>query len=175
MKASGDTLPGSKSRTTRTPPSKVRKLSLTVVGAAIALALLPSVANAYVYWTSDAGYGVGRANLDGTGVDQVFISGAGGEVRAVAVDADHVYWSHGGLFDDSIARADLDGSNQDLSFISTAYAPRGVAVDSGHVYWTNGGAGTIARADLDGSNVDLNFISGASVPEGVAVDADHVY
>jgi virginiamycin B lyase len=49
------------------------------------------------YWTSAATATVGRANLDGTGVDQSFITGARTPF-GVAVDGAHVYWANrGGL------------------------------------------------------------------------------
>ena len=70
---------------------------------------------------------IGRANLDGTGVDQSFISGAGA-ARDVAVDAGHVYWTD---FDaQTIGRANLDGSGIDRSFISGAGAVDDLVVDA---------------------------------------------
>ena len=49
------------------------------------LALAPR-AEAYVYWANPDEGTIGRANLDGTGVDQSFITGRG-PARGVAVDA----------------------------------------------------------------------------------------
>ena len=83
-----------------------------------------------------------------------------------------------------IARANLDGSGVDRSFITMSdylgiYERSGVAVDAHHVYWTqiqapNGSIG-IGRANLDGTNVDRSFITGLSQPTDVAVDAEHIY
>jgi virginiamycin B lyase len=85
----------------------------------------------------------------------------------------HVYWTN---FDtNTIGRADLDGQNPNLSFITGAAGPEGVAVDSGHVYWADNISFTIGRADLDGQNPNQFFITGASGPGGVAVDSGHVY
>jgi hypothetical protein len=43
-------------------------------------------ADAFVYWANSRADTIGRANLDGTGVDQSFIAGASG-TQGVAVDA----------------------------------------------------------------------------------------
>ena len=58
-------------------------LSLVVVGRA----------EAHVYWTNNADTTIGRANLDGTGVNQSFLSGASTPC-GVAVDGAHVYWGN---------------------------------------------------------------------------------
>ena len=83
-----------------------------------------------------------------------------------------------------VARANLDGSGVDRSFITMSdylgiYERSGVAVDAHHVYWTqiqapNGSIG-IGRANLDGTDVDRSFITGLSQPTDVAVDAEHIY
>ena len=49
-------------------------------------------ANAYVYWTNNNNT-IGRANLNGTGVNRNFIRG-GRYPLGVAVDAAHVYWAN---------------------------------------------------------------------------------
>ncbi len=120
-----------------------------------------------VYWTTNSA--VGRANLDGTGVNQSLISVGG--LTGLAVDSGHLYWSwismYGGM---AIGRSNLNGTGANYQFIG-AYMPFGLAVDTGHVYWTNYQLSTIGRADLDGTGVDQSFITGASHPEGVAVDA----
>jgi hypothetical protein len=147
-----------------------------------------AVVSPHVYWTSH-GSGrvppgtIGRANLDGTGVDQNFISDPTTPL-GLAVDSSHVYWAN--VFAGTIARANLDGTGVDQNFITGAVAPLAVAVDSGHVYWADQGTcattcpppqpgdGLIGRANLDGTGVDLSFITGIT-PTDVAVDANHVY
>ncbi len=149
-----------------------------VVALAVALAMvvvggcLAAQADAFVYWTNASGGTVGRANLDGSGADQMLITGASAP-EEMAVDGQHVYWANGGS--GTLGRANLDGSGVDQSFITGVSSPFGVAVDGQHVYWTNGTSGTIGRANLDGSGVDQSFITGASSPDGVAVDGQHVY
>ena len=68
-----------------------------------------AVNGAHIYWANYDGDTIGRANLDGSGVDQNFISGAD-EPCQVAVDASHVYW--GNLGPSTIGRANLDGTER---------------------------------------------------------------
>jgi uncharacterized protein YjbI with pentapeptide repeats len=128
----------------------------------------------YVYWATDtAGVDtIARANLDGTGTNQNFITGVD-DPEGVAVDGGHIYWANSGLA--RIGRANLDGTSKNQNFITTGGGPFGVAVDGGHIYWANLFNDTIARANLDGTNVNQSFITGASSPRGVAVDGQHVY
>jgi virginiamycin B lyase len=142
------------------------------------------VDGAHVYWaridhscerdidpSPECIHSIGRANLDGSGAEFVFIELGAVIPNGVAVDGAHVYWGTGG----TIGRANLDGSGVDQSFITGASFADGVAVDGAHVYWANRAADTIGRANLDGSGVDQSFITGASSPVGVAVDGAHVY
>jgi hypothetical protein len=125
----------------------------------------------HLYWTNFNTDTIGRANLDGTGANQGFITGAS-RPSGVAVDANHVYWTN--FIIGTIGRANLDGTGANQSFITGATGPSGVAVDADHVYWANAGVGTIGRADLNGfaASVNQSFITGATTPLGVAVDAD---
>ena len=82
-------------------------------------------ANAFVYWSQRNA--VGRANLDGSNVDQSFITGAD-TPDAVAVDGQHLYWANTAT--GAIGRAGLDSSNVDQNFINGAENPLGLAVDA---------------------------------------------
>lgn len=150
----------------------------TVVGMAVAITaiLWVGVANAgaYVYWAAQGPAAVGRANLDGTGVNPTFI-GAGTFTRAVAVDGQHVYWTD--LRDPtSIGRASIDGTNPQPHFITGGTrTPLGVAVDDSGVYWVNFGLGSIGRANLDGTGVNQNFVTGLGFVTGVAVHQGFIY
>ena len=155
-------------------------MSIAVALLALA-ALAPPHASALIYWGDEANGRVGRAELNGTGVSEAFVSGSALGPCGVAVDAGHVYWGGattvGGRIDTAIGRAGIDGSALVQGFIPTGEQACGVAVSGSHVYWAHGGArsGAIARANLDGTGADENFIPGASRPEGVAVDSGHVY
>src|SRR3954470_1791843 len=107
-------------------------------------------AGAHVYWANKYDDAIGRANLDGGGLNQSFITGIRQNSHPVglAVDGAHVYWTN---YDapDRIGRAALDGSAVNDGFVTGAANPVGVAVDGAHLYWTNATTGTIGRADLD--------------------------
>jgi hypothetical protein len=147
--------------------------ALVAVGLALA-----TRADAYVYWSgSDA---IGRAGLNGSGVNQRFVATAGGvfaEPAGVAVDGAHIYWGGNRPVSARIGRASLDGSGANEDFIAglPGSGLAGLAVDGTHVYWADSRRNSIGRANLDGSGVNQSFIAGASNPRGVAVDGAHVY
>jgi hypothetical protein len=124
---------------------------------------------------------IGRAKLDGTGVNQSFISGAD-HPCGVAVDDAHVYWANEGLCGPSacggttIGRANLDGSAPNESFITGLSAPVDVAVNGSYIYWGNNDANTIGRANLDGTSPNNTFINGiGGCTDLPAIDAAHIY
>ncbi|MGO9207419.1 MAG: hypothetical protein ACLQBX_14775, partial [Candidatus Limnocylindrales bacterium] len=81
-------------------------------------------------WTPTSGTTIGRANLDGTGLDESFIGGAQSPC-GVAVDGTHLYWGNETTSTGAgttIGRAKLDGTGVNQQFITGAQAPCGVAV-----------------------------------------------
>ena len=85
-----------------------------------------------------------------------------------------------------LARANLDGTGVDRSFISVAEFgeavrgsfPCGIAVDGAHIYWSGSfGPDGIGRANLDGSGVEPNFIDldAANFACGIAVGGGNIY
>ncbi|MFN8218387.1 MAG: hypothetical protein U0R71_17490 [Solirubrobacterales bacterium] len=134
----------------------------------------------HLYWSSawDDHYSISRSNLAGQQVEPDFIDlGNAYPPGDVAVGAGHIYWvvtgSPAGV--GSIARANLDGSAVDLSFITAPERPAGVAVDAGHIYWTNYFPGLVGRANLDGTGVVPDLVSGDTGKLGLAVDGGHLY
>jgi len=131
----------------------------------------------FVYWTVPDANAIGRAGMNGTGVDQTFITGLQG-VQGVAVNSAGIFWTNTGT--GSIGRANLDGTGINQNFITGASPSNLMAADADHLYWTILGqfAESIARADVSGGNLNPGFISGGDQvndPEGVAVDGAHVY
>ena len=154
-----------------------------------------AVDDAHIYWVSKVSdpsptdpFGqpntgtIGRANLDGTGVDPDFISGIGNP-HGVAVDGAHVYWDDthttvtptGSEADFAIGRANLDGTDVDQSFIEPG-GGNGLAVDDAHVYWSV--ATWINRANLNGAGAEYGFIDLQridTVMYEIAVNGSHIY
>ncbi len=114
---------------------RLRALGLAVLGALVVSLVVSKAAQAYVYWanrtdTIGATGTIARSNLDGSGANQSFITGASSP-GGVAVDAAHVYWANTGINGlGTIARANLDGSGANQRFITAASFPSGVAVDA---------------------------------------------
>ena len=91
------------------------------VSAASALAATP-----HVYWTSAAPTNtIGRANLNGIGVNLGFITGAHNPL-GVAVNSKHIYWTNAAT--NTIGEANLNGTGVNQGFITGANTPVGVAV-----------------------------------------------
>jgi streptogramin lyase len=132
----------------------------------------------FVYWTVPNANAIGRAGMNGTGVNQTFIQGLHGP-EGVAVNSAGIFWTNAAS--GTIGRADLDGQNVNRNFIGGASPSNLMTADTAHLYWTILGSqftpDSIARADVSSGNLDTTFITGtpASSPEGVAVDDAHIY
>jgi virginiamycin B lyase len=155
---------------------RLRPLLLLALAVLALLPLVPSRAEAIVYWAS--GSSLGRANLDGSMSLWPLPSGYFPALEAssacgLAVDAQHLFW--GDTTFGTVGRATLAGTEPNQAFISGLGAPCGVAVTPTHVYWSDFDTNLIGRARLDGSGVEPAFVAGASRPCGVAVDGSHVY
>jgi virginiamycin B lyase len=149
----------------------VRRISIVLV---FALTLVfAASAHAYVYWGDYQGGSIGRANLDGTGVNDGFIQ-TGGHPNAVAVNSTHVYWSNETT--GTIGRANLDGTEVEPNFITGIKEPFGVAVNSASIFWVSLESKAIGRANLDGSGKNLALVSAiGTAPCSIAIDAGHIY
>jgi virginiamycin B lyase len=163
--------------------SSVRATAL-LVSLAIGLTVTAD-SDAAVYW-ANRGHSdcfapngsIGRANLDGSLVDQSFITDADVPV-GVAVNATHIFWANQGPCDNSVGRANLDGTEVDQLYLSGdpgLAGPTGVALDDANVYWGNlFGGDSIGAADLAGTSIDPAFISGTAGACAIAVDPDWLY
>ncbi len=100
-------------------------LASVLLAAVVGCLAFAGAANAYVYWANDGATSttIGRANLNGTGANENFITG--GKVPCfVAVDASHVYWAN--TNGTTIGRANLNGTGVNQNFITGANEPCGV-------------------------------------------------
>src|SRR5262249_1671219 len=134
----GEPMPRSRRLASASDPARRRVGGVLLLAVLLlsGLALAPR-AGAAVYWgnslggVTGLGTTIGRANNDGTGVNQAFIRGAS-VPTAVAVDAAHVYWIN--EMDRSIGRANLDGTGANQRFITDFITPPiGLAVDRDHI------------------------------------------
>jgi virginiamycin B lyase len=151
--------------------------------ALIALLFLPPLAKAnFVYWASSGQTTIGRAKLNGTAVNNAFITGLT-NVHGVAVDSRYIYWTQGTGATSSIGRANLNGSGANPNFIPNsaginfnATPQAGIAVNTNGVYWANTGNAKIGRANIDGSapNPILINVTGSTVC-GIAASQNFVY
>lgn len=119
-------------------PRKTLVASLVAVAALVAV---PASASAYVFWSNTAGTpSIGRANHDGSGINQNFATGLTGTPRFMDVASGYVYWgSTVSGINAVIGRTDLAGSLVSPAFMSfnTQTAKPGVSVDGTYVYWTD--------------------------------------
>jgi hypothetical protein len=149
------------------------------LGVLSVLALNAAGANAYVYWAvggpnGSGGTTIGRADLDGSGVNHSFASGASNPA-AIAIDGNYIYWANDGT--SSIGRANLNGSDPEPDWIpGLSESAAGIAVDGSYIYWTDGEE-YIGRATLGGADVDPTFINIGfdTSPTGLAVQAGTLY
>lgn len=163
---------------TRGYPARLCTFAVATMLVFAAAPVLSTRAHAALYWPD--GYGLARANMDGSEFEHPFIAPeeTGGALSyadcpGVAVDSSHIYWSQPDR--GAIARANLNGSGVEYDFLTGLENPCGVAVDGNSIYWAEEGGGMIGKADLDGSEANRGFISGLTKPCGVAVRDGYLY
>src|SRR5262249_54290842 len=116
-----------------------------------------AVDGGHVYWSDPDNGTIGRANLDGSGVTQTFITGAQ-QPASVGASGSDVYWSNTPILGggNSIGHAQLDGSGAlipasvNQSFITGVRGDAALTIYNGAL-WFDDGDGWIGRANLDGS------------------------
>jgi hypothetical protein len=121
---------------------------------------------------------IGRANLDGSGVERNFLAVSG--LGAIAADDTHLYWRESGFSTtqiDQIVRANLDGGDRAVVVAVSHHSGAHIAVAGTHVYWSDAEHNEISRAGLDGSAAEPQFLTGVDFAYGslLAVDSSHVY
>ena len=119
-----------------------------------------------MYWTDAGTAKIQRANLDGSGVEDLVTSGLS-EPFGLDLDlgAGKMYWTDAGTA--KIQRANLDGSGVEDLVTSGLSEPFGdLDLGAGKMYWTDAGTAKIQRANLDGSGVEDLVTS----PAGLALD-----
>jgi len=126
-----------------------------------------------LYWTDSGTQRILRANLDGTGAEDLVTTELSYPC-GIALDAagGKMYWTD--YFTDKICRANLDGTViEDLITTGLSY-PYRIAIDSagGKMYWTDAHySPKISRANFDGTGIEDLVTTGLSYPYGIALDA----
>jgi hypothetical protein len=137
-----------------------------------------AVDSRFIYWAEMGGGtgSIGRANLDGSGVNHQFITTDVTNPVGLAVTSSGIYWTNEvGMGGTSIGRANLDGSNPDGQFINVPVDTCGLAADSSFVYFLDGDGLGFGRVRLDGTGAEPNFIPAPEPFCGLAVDPSFLY
>ncbi|KDR08547.1 Low-density lipoprotein receptor-related protein 6 [Zootermopsis nevadensis] len=153
-------------------------LPLTGIKHAIAIDYDP--VDGYLYWTDDEARALQRAQLDGSGQENLIVT----EVEhpdGVAVDwvARNLYWTDTGT--DRIEVARLTGASRKVLINEDLYEPRAIAVapEKGWMFWSdwNEKDPKIERAALDGSSRIRLIDKELGWPNGIALDLqrDKIY
>jgi hypothetical protein len=93
-----------------------------------------AIKGSFIYFTTSSGTGIGRANLNGTGVNLNFITGLNGEIAFLAADSSNIFWADWGNrgTGTTIGRANLNGTGVKQSFIKGTKGGFGIAVTGGN-------------------------------------------
>jgi virginiamycin B lyase len=131
-----------------------------------------AVDSTYIYFVGDVGTTIGRANLDGSDVNEDFIE-VGTRVCGIAVTKTHIYWAN--YENGEIGRANINGSDAIPDFIN-AGSNAGIAIQGGYIYFTSNGGSGIGRVKLNGTELNQNFITSLAGDSAfLAVDSKYIF
>ena len=175
-------------RATTTSVARLARTGVALAGALIASAVLAASAAAdnYIYWGQSGG-ALGRANLDGTGVNPSYANLGGGTFfMGLAYNSSNLFWGTAPTPTSSIRRAGIDGSGATTLFSvasGTDFPPGGIAINSQYIYvmgvsYAGPGDANIGRSNIDGTGFNPSFLplgSGQRAATGIAVDSQYIY
>ncbi len=127
----------------------------------------------YIYWIDPFNNAIGRAQRDGSDPDFTLISNVSRGACGIAVDDTHIYWTDNTTID----RANLDGSDVELGFISQKdnLFACSLVLTSSFIYWDSVDR-RINRATLDGESISEPFITNPGGGcGGLALDDAYLY
>ena len=123
-----------------------------------------------MYWTDAGTDKIQRANLDGSGVEDLITSGlrspygialdlAAGKMywtKRIVIKIRRSFWFDGSRVEAEIQRANLDGSEVEDLVTSGLNGPYGLALDTAadKMYWADRYMNKIQRANLNGTEVE---------------------
>ena len=127
------------------------------------------VAGGKIYFADNGLNIIGRANLDGSGAEEL-IHSANAFLADVELDLVNrkMYWAD--RDNGTIRRANLDGTGGEI--VRTVADPYFFELDvaGGKVYWSNGDGPSIFRANVDGSGPIETIVSGLDHVRDVGLD-----
>jgi len=128
------------------------------------------VAAGKMYWieSSLGANTISRANLDGSGAEELLTGLTKPRYIALDVAAEKMYWTD--ETDGKIYRANLDGTDK-TDLVTALNSPTGVALDlvNRKIYWGDSADNSLWRANLDGTD-DEEFLTQLGVNGGIALD-----
>ena len=129
------------------------------------------VSGEHIYWTNFWDSDIGRAQIDGSNVQQEWVVGTH-TPEGLAAGPQYLYWEI--TYENHIGRVNLNGTELTTNFITSGLSSNGnedvgVAVYGQHIYWANPITGTIGRANLNGTEVEPSFISELGSPLGITI------
>jgi virginiamycin B lyase len=130
----------------------------------------------FLYWTNTWSGTIGRSNLDGSGVNQNFVTGLVFP-SGIDIEGGFLYFTS---FDtvasaSEVGRANIDGTGVNSNFITGGTGTSSVEATSSFLYWSNSENNTIGRSNLDGTNVNQAFIVTGARPWNVVANATTLY
>jgi len=175
-------------RATTTSVARLARAGIALAGALIASAALAASASAdnYIYWGQSPGT-LGRANLDGTGVNPTYANvGSGVFFMGLAYNNANFFWGTAPTPTSSVRRAGIDGSAVTTLFSvasGTDFPPGGIAINSQYIYtmgtsYSGAGDANIGRSNIDGTGFNPSFLplgSGQQAATGIAIDSQYIY
>jgi hypothetical protein len=140
----------------------------------------------FIYWILRDERRIGRANLDGSGVNPNFIvlpgsnepGQFGGIPGGLATDGTHLYWtiqSDEASIVGFVSKATLDGTLVTRQLVTTGNGPLGIATSGGKLYWANSANNTIGTANVDGTGLNQALVTNTVQPYGVEVAGGFLY
>jgi hypothetical protein len=159
-----------KSQPVRHIRRRVSFVALMLVTASCAFAA-PAGATGYLFWGNSGDSTIGRAERNGTNVNQAF-STANGPPAGVAVTPASVYWNWGS----AIGRANVDdGTVVTQDFVSGLTTGTALAASSSLLYWSDTGTSQLGRVALSGTGPEADFLTGVTNVTAIAVDGSFIY
>ena len=150
-------------------PLGLRGSKRTGALSAVPVIPLPDPVAGKMYWADAVANRIQRANLDGSGVEDLITGLITPEALTLDLGSGKMYWTAQGTV--KIQRANLDGSGvEDL--VTGLRSLGGLALDpgAGKMYWTDRTTAKIQRANLDGSGMEDLVTTGPERPVGLALD-----